>query len=80
MESQSLINIVIGTVLSVLGWFARQLWENYRLTAIAGLAGFFLAAGAITWYAAKRKAKAKPRLFWSSLMELEKDRQHLDRS
>jgi chaperonin cofactor prefoldin len=27
MESQSLINIVIGTVLSVLGWFARQLWD-----------------------------------------------------
>ena len=56
------------------------LWENYRLSAIAGLAGFFLAAGAISWYAAKHKAKAKPRLFWSSLMELEKDRQHLDRS
>ena len=56
------------------------LWENYRLTAIAGLAGFFLAAGAITWYIAKRKAKLKPKLFWSSLMELEKDRQHLDRS
>jgi uncharacterized membrane protein YqjE len=56
------------------------LWENYRLSAIAGLAVFFLAAGAISWYAAKHKAKAKPRLFWSSLMELEKDRQHLDRS
>ena len=56
------------------------LWENYRLSAIAGLAGFFLAAGAISWYAAKHKAKAKPRLFWSSLMELEKDRQNLDRS
>ena len=27
MEAQSLINIVIGTVLSVLGWFARQLWD-----------------------------------------------------
>jgi uncharacterized membrane protein YqjE len=56
------------------------LWENYRLMAIAGLAGGFLAAGAVTWYLAKRKAKAKPRLFWSSLIELEKDRQHLDRS
>lgn len=27
MEAQSLINIVVGTVLSVLGWFARQLWD-----------------------------------------------------
>lgn len=27
MEFQQVINIVIGTVLSVLGWFARQLWD-----------------------------------------------------
>ena len=27
MDAQSLINIVGGTVLSVLGWFARQLWD-----------------------------------------------------
>lgn len=27
MEHQSLINIIVGTVLSVLGWFARQLWD-----------------------------------------------------
>jgi chaperonin cofactor prefoldin len=27
MEAQNLINIVGGTVLSVLGWFARQLWD-----------------------------------------------------
>jgi hypothetical protein len=24
---QDIINIIIGTVLSVLGWFARQLWD-----------------------------------------------------
>jgi chaperonin cofactor prefoldin len=27
MDPQSLINIIGGTVLSVLGWFARQLWD-----------------------------------------------------
>ena len=27
MESQTLINIVLGSVLSVIGWFARQLWD-----------------------------------------------------
>ena len=27
MEGQTLINIIIGTVLSVIGWFARQLWD-----------------------------------------------------
>lgn len=27
MEFQTVVNIVIGTVLSVTGWFARQLWD-----------------------------------------------------
>lgn len=27
MEFQTVINIVIGTILSVTGWFARQLWD-----------------------------------------------------
>tara|TARA_R110000744_G_scaffold111931_1_gene210109 strand:+ start:292 stop:525 length:234 start_codon:yes stop_codon:yes gene_type:complete len=27
MEYQDVINVVIGTLLSVLGWFARQLWD-----------------------------------------------------
>jgi hypothetical protein len=27
MEDQQIINLIIGVVLSVLGWFARQLWD-----------------------------------------------------
>ncbi len=27
MADQGIINIIIGVVLSVLGWFARQLWD-----------------------------------------------------
>ena len=27
MTDQGIINIIIGIVLSVLGWFARQLWD-----------------------------------------------------
>ena len=27
MQDQTIINIIIGVVLSVLGWFARQLWD-----------------------------------------------------
>ena len=27
MNDQTIINIIIGTALSVLGWFARQLWD-----------------------------------------------------
>jgi len=75
----SLFFMMLGLLLTAV-LLIVLLWESYRLTAIAGLAGFFLTAGAISWYWAKRKAKAKPKLFWSSLMELEKDQQHLDRS
>lgn len=34
MESQELINVAIGTVLSVLGWFARQLWDAVQTLKI----------------------------------------------
>ena len=27
MTDQAIINLIIGIVLSVLGWFARQLWD-----------------------------------------------------
>ena len=27
MDDQAIINLIIGAVLSVLGWFARQLWD-----------------------------------------------------
>ena len=27
MEFQELVNLIVGTTLSVLGWFARQLWS-----------------------------------------------------
>ena len=27
MEFQDIVNVVVGSVLSVLGWFARQLWD-----------------------------------------------------
>jgi len=27
MTDQAIINIIIGAILSVLGWFARQLWD-----------------------------------------------------
>jgi predicted negative regulator of RcsB-dependent stress response len=27
MSDQTIINLIVGVVLSVLGWFARQLWD-----------------------------------------------------
>ncbi|MBZ4201206.1 MAG: phage holin family protein [Methylotenera sp.] len=75
----SLFFIMLGLLLLAV-LLIVVLWESYRLSAIAGLAGCFLTAGLVSWYLAKRKAKIKPRLFWSSLEELEKDRQALDQS
>ncbi|MCF8185554.1 MAG: phage holin family protein [Sulfuritalea sp.] len=54
------------------------LWDTYRLVAIGSLAGFFIISGFIAWYMAKRKAKAKPRLFSASLLELRKDREKIE--
>jgi hypothetical protein len=31
MTDQAIINLIIGAVLSVLGWFARQLWDAVDL-------------------------------------------------
>ena len=54
------------------------LWDTYRLAAIGSLAGFFIVSGFIAWYMAKRVAKAKPRLFSASLLELRKDREKIE--
>lgn len=27
MDFQEIVNVVVGTVIAVLGWFARQLWD-----------------------------------------------------
>lgn len=68
-----MVGVVLMTVLLIVA-----LWETYRLEAIGLLAGFFITAGLIAWYFVKRKAKAKPRLFLASLLELRKDRKNLD--
>ena len=68
-----MVGVVLMTVLLIVA-----LWETYRLLAIGSLAGVFLTAGLVAWYLVKRKAKAKPRLFLASLLELRKDRQKLD--
>ncbi len=53
-------------------------WDTYRLTALGGLTGLFLGAGAGLAVFALHKARTRPRLFEASLAELSKDRQHLN--
>lgn len=30
METQTIINVGLGVILTVVGWFARQIWENVQ--------------------------------------------------
>jgi hypothetical protein len=30
METQTIINIGLGVILTIVGWFARQIWENVQ--------------------------------------------------
>lgn len=66
----------IGVVLAAIV-LAVAFWDTHRLLALGSLAGFFLAAGMAAGLFALRKARAKPRLFATSLSELLKDRQQL---
>lgn len=73
----ALFFLMLGLLLMAV-FIIVALWASYRLAAIGALASFFIVAGLIAWHFAKRKAKAKPRLFLASLVELQKDRQTLD--
>lgn len=66
----------VGIVLLAI-LIAVVFWESNRLTALGGLTGFFLVAGAGLAWLAMHKARTKPRLLEASLAELSKDRQQL---
>jgi len=66
----------VGVVLLAI-LIAVVFWDSYRLLALAGLTGIFLAGGAAAFGFARHKLRTKPRLFAASLAELAKDRQQL---
>lgn len=68
--------LAIGVVLSVL-LLVVLFWETHRVLLLALLAVTFLSLGLAAASRVKQLAKAKPRLFASSLSELFKDRQEL---
>ncbi len=68
----------VGIVLLAI-LIAVAFWDSYRLEALGGLTGIFLAAGAWAVWLARHKSRTRPRLFAASLTELSKDRQHLSR-
>jgi uncharacterized membrane protein YqjE len=56
---------------------AAVFWDEHRLLALSVLTASFLGGGAAAFAIARRKLKAKPRLFAASLAELSRDRERL---
>lgn len=66
------IGLLLATILLVAAF-----WDTHRLLVLGSLVGFFLAAGIVTSAIVVHKARTKPKLFTTSLLELFKDRQQL---
>jgi uncharacterized membrane protein YqjE len=66
------IGIVLAVILLVVAY-----WETNRLMVLGILTAFFLLFGAALVAYAMQKIRSKPRLFTSSLSELNKDQQQL---
>jgi len=66
----------MGAVLLTL-FFVVLLWDTNRLLALGIPALLFFFGAALCWRVVLAKAKAKPKLFSTSLAELSKDREQL---
>ena len=75
----ALFSLGVGVLLATL-LLVAAFWDTHRLMALASLSALFLIAGISTAAMAVHKTKTKPRIFTSSLLELFKDREHLNQS
>jgi len=66
----------IGLVLVTL-FVVMAFWETNRLYVLACFAVFYLGIGAITALVVRHKIRTRPRLFSTTLSELDKDRDSL---
>jgi len=67
------VGVLLTTILLV-----ALFWDTQRILVLSLLSVFFLLCGFATLFYTMRKARNKPRLFSSSMLELLKDRQKLD--
>ena len=73
----ALFCLAVGILLAVI-LLVVVLWDTHRLWVLCSLVGIFLVGGIAIFWLALHKAKTMPKLFEASLVELLKDRQHLD--
>jgi uncharacterized membrane protein YqjE len=74
----ALFCLAVGILLAII-LLVVAFWDTHRLWVLCTLTGLFLVGGAGIFWFSLHKAKTMPRLFETSLLELLKDRQQLDR-
>ena len=72
----SLFLLSMGLILGTL-FLIALFWDEYRLHALGIIAGVYITAGVITTLWLRRSLRARPRIFASTLREIEKDRNEL---
>jgi len=68
--------VSLGLVLLTL-FVVILLWDTHRVYAVGGFALLYLGLGIMAGVNVRRRLKARPRLFATTLAELSKDRVHL---
>ena len=66
----------LGVVFATL-FVVFALWDTHPLLALGTPAALFFIVGVLAWRVVDGKVKSKPRMFGTSLAELEKDREEL---
>lgn len=74
----ALLFVSLGLLLVTL-FVAMLLWENHLVYVLGGCALLYLGLGLVIGVVLRRRLKARPRLFATTLAELAKDRDQLTR-
>jgi len=74
--SLTLFFVSVGLTLATL-FVVALYWDTHRLAVLGGVALLYLGLGGFTAICLSRRLKSRPRLFSTTLSELEKDRDQL---
>ncbi len=73
----TLFFVSVGLTLATL-FVVALFWDTHRLSVLGGVALLYLGLGGFTSICLYRRLKSRPRLFATTLSELEKDRDQLN--
>ncbi len=72
----ALFFVSVGLTLATL-FVVALYWDTHRLAVLGGVALLYLGLGGFAGFCLYRRLKSRPRLFSTTLSELEKDREQL---